>query len=137
MTMDFIGPLPKSQGYDRILVLVDRLTKQTILVPTHTTLSSLGVAKLLRDHVFKRVGIPEKVIHDRGVEFVSKFMKEFAKMVGLEQGPSTAYHPQTDGQTERINAEVEKYLRAWVNVKQDDWAEWLAIAEFTYCCTYC
>jgi len=92
------------------LVIVDRLTKQTILVPTHTTLSSLGVAKLLHDHVFKRVGILEKVIHDRGVEFVSKFMKEFAKMVGLEQGPSTAYHPQTDGQTERINAEVEKYL---------------------------
>jgi hypothetical protein len=125
-----IGPLPQSNGYDAILVVVDRLTKMVVTMPTNTTLTAEGTAELFRDHVFKRFGIPKKVISDRGTQFVSKFMTALYKMLDVEMNPSTAYHPQTDGQTERENAEIEKYLRAWINTTQDDWAEWLAIAEF-------
>ena len=59
-------------------------------------------------------------------------MNEFYKLLGIEANPSTAYHPQTDGQTERINQEVEQYLRIFINHRQSDWAEWLALAEFAY-----
>jgi transposase InsO family protein len=127
---DLIAPLPDSQGYDAILTVVDKLTKMVIAIPTNTNLTAEGTARQFRDHVFKRFGIPKKVTSDRGPQFVSNFMKEFYKMIGVEGNPSTAYHPQTNGQTERTNAELEKYLRQWVNDRQDDWAEWLAIAEF-------
>jgi hypothetical protein len=132
ISVDLIGPLPQSQGYDTILVVVDRFTKMTHLVPTNKELSSLGTAKIFRDHVFRHHGLPKKVISDRGTQFVSKFMKALYKLIGITGNPSTAYHPQTDGQTERINQEVEQYLRLFVNHRQDDWADWLACAEFAY-----
>jgi hypothetical protein len=82
--------------------------------------------------VFRDHGLPRKVISDRGRQFVSKFMKEFYHLVGIKANPSTAYHPQTNGQTERMNQEIEQYLRLFVNEKQTDWAEWIPLAEFTY-----
>jgi len=130
ISADMIGPLSKSNGFDAIFVIVDRLTKMVIAVPSTVDQTAEGTARIFRDHVFKRFGVPKKVISDRGPQFVSNFMTEFYRMVGITANPSTAYHPQTDGQTERANAEVEKYLRAWINTRQDDWAEWLAIAEF-------
>jgi hypothetical protein len=135
--MDLIGPLPESKGplttdptYNMIFVAVCRLTKMVVIAPTTTDLTSEGTARLMRDHIFKRFGIPEKIISDRGPQFVSSFMKEFYKMIDIEGNPSTAYHPQTDGQTERENAEVGKYLRMWINERQNNWSEWLSIAEF-------
>lgn len=90
------------------------------------------MAKLYRDNIFKLHGIPRKFIHDRGPQFASKFMNEFYRLLGIEANASTAYHPQTDGQTERINQEVEQYLRVWCHHRQDDWADLLALAEFNY-----
>ena len=90
------------------------------------------MAKLYRDQVFRLHGIPRKIIHDRGPQFASKFMTKLYKLLGIEGNPSTAYHPQTDGQTERMNQEIEQYLRIFVNYKQSDWADWLALAEFSY-----
>jgi len=130
ISVDLIGPLGESRGYDAIMVVVDRLTKMVIAIPTNTTQSSLGTARLLRDHVIKRFGIPKKVISDRGRQFVSEFMNELYKMLDIEPAPSTAYHPETNGQTERENAEIVKYLRQFCNNRKDDWAEWLALAEF-------
>ena len=131
MSVDIIGPLPKSRGYNAIMVVVDQgNTKQVIAIPTTIEQTAEGTARLYRDHVFKRVGLFKRIISDRGKEFVSSFMKELFTMLKVEMNPSTAYHPQTDGQTERVNAEIEVYLRQWVNEKQNDWAEWLAIAEF-------
>lgn len=132
ITVDMIGPLPESQGHDAILIIVDVAGKQIIPVPTNIELTSEGWAKILRDHVFVYHGLPRKIISDRGPQFVSKFIKALYELLGIEGNPSTAYHPQTDGQTERINQEIEQYLRVFVNHKQDDWAEWLPMAGFAY-----
>ena len=132
ITVDLITGLPESQGHDSIMVVVDRLSKMVHLVPTNATLSSEGLARLFRDNVWKHHGLPEQVISDRGPQFVSGFMRELYKLLDVKVAASTAYHPQTDGQTERINQEVELYLRLFVNHRQDDWAEWLSLAEFSY-----
>lgn len=132
VTVDLIGELPESKGFNAICVVVDRFTKQIHLVPTHTTLTAEGMAKIYRDNIFRLHGIPRKIIHDRGTQFEAKFMKEFYKLVGIEANASTAYHPQTDGQTERMNQEVEHYLRVQCGHLQDDWSDWLAMAEFSY-----
>ena len=130
--MDLIGELPTSEGFNAICVFTDRFTKQIHAVPTNTSLTAQGMAKLYRDHVFRLHGLPAKVIHDRGVQFDARFMWELYKLLGIEANPSMAFHPQTDGQTERVNQELEQYLRLYVNHRQDDWVEWLSLAEFAY-----
>jgi transposase InsO family protein len=72
------------------------------------------------------------MVHDRDTKFISQWATELNRLLGIKQNPSTAYHPQTDGQTERVNQEIEKYLRAFVSYQQDDWTEWLDLAEFAY-----
>ena len=91
-----------------------------------------GMAKIYRDNVFHLHGLPKKIIHDHGSQFDAKMMKELYKLLHIEGNPSTAYHPQTDGQTERVNQELEQYLRIFVNHRQSDWSEWLALAEFAH-----
>lgn len=132
ISLDLITGLPQSQGYDAILVIIDRLSKLLHAIPTNDTISAEGVARMFRDHVWRHHGLPEQVISDRGSQFVSGFMKELYNMLGIKMAASTAYHPQTDGQTERANQEIEQYLRLFVNHRQDDWAEWLPLAEFSY-----
>jgi len=132
ITVDLITGLPESQGNDSIMVVVDRLSKMIHAIPTTARLSSEGVARLFRDHVWKLHGLPEQIISDRGPQFVSGFMRELNKLLGIKTAACTAYHPQTDGQTERVNQEIEQYLRLFVNHRQDDWAEWLPLAEFSH-----
>lgn len=132
VTVDLIGELPESNGYNAICVIVDRFSKQIHAIPTTTKLTAEGMARIYRDHVFRLHGLPQKIIHDRGTQFDAKMMKELYKLLHIEGNPSTAYHPQTDGQTERVNQELEQYLRLYVNHRQTDWADWLAIAEFAY-----
>ena len=90
------------------------------------------MAKIYRDNVFRLHGLPKKIIHDRGSQFDAKMMKELYKLLHIEGNPSTAYHPQMDGQTECINQELEQYLCLYVNHRQSDWSEWLSLAEFAY-----
>jgi hypothetical protein len=132
ISLDLITGLPESQGYNSILVVIDRLSKLLHAIPTNDTLSSEGLARLFRDYVWKHHGLPEQVISDRGPQFVSGFLKELYNVLGIQMAASTAYHPQTDGQTERANQEIEQYLRLFVNHRQDDWAEWLPLAEFAH-----
>jgi len=115
ISVDLIGPIQKSNRYDAIFVIVDKLTKMVIAIPTTTKVTLQGVARLFRDHVFKRFGTPRKIISDRGPQFSSKFAQEFLKMIEAKPNLSTAYRPQTDGQTERANQEIETYLRIWCN----------------------
>ena len=98
---------------DRVLVVVDRFSKMACYIPITMNITSKGVAKNLWERVFKDTGLPRKVISDRGSQFV-------------------AYYPQTDGQTERVNQEMEQYLRLYISYRQDDWAEWLSMAEFAH-----
>ena len=87
---------------------------------------------MFRDGVWKLHGLPEEVISDRGPQFVSNFMRGLSEILGIKVAASTAYHPQMDGQTEHVNQEVEQFLRLFVNQRQDDWYDWLSIAEFAY-----
>ena len=132
ISWDIISPLPQSNGYDAIFVVVDRFSKEGIVQECHTTLTAAGTAKIFLDRVFRHHGMPEEIICDRGTQFNAGFMKELLRLLGIKQNMSTAFHPQTDGQTERVNQEIEQYLRTYVNYHQDDWQEWLPIAEFSY-----
>ncbi|SJL10435.1 uncharacterized protein ARMOST_13821 [Armillaria ostoyae] len=132
VSVDMVTGLPDSNGHDALLVVVDRFSKAIILVPCNVELSAAGWARTLRDHVYAHHGMPQVVISDRGPQFVSAFMKELYRMLDITQNASTAFHPQTDGQTERVNQEVEKYLRIFINYHQNDWADWLPLAEFAH-----
>ncbi|KAF8663356.1 hypothetical protein AX14_006995, partial [Amanita brunnescens Koide BX004] len=132
ISVDLNGPLTPSKGKDMILVIVDRFSKKAYFLPTNTTVTSQGVANLYKEHIFKAHGLPKKVISDRGLQFVSGFMKGLYTQLGITANPSTAYHPQMDGQTERVNQELEEYLRIYVNEKQNDWVNWLPIVQFCH-----
>ncbi|POW17893.1 hypothetical protein PSTT_00227 [Puccinia striiformis] len=129
--MDFITKLPKSGGFDSIMVVIDLLSKATHFIPCKETYSAPQVAQLFRTNVFRLHGIPEKIISDRGLVFVSEFWKSFMFSLGIKKGFSTAYHPQTDGQTERMNQVLEDYLRHFCSYYQDNWDKLLDLAEFS------
>jgi len=115
-----------------IVVIVDWFTKMIRLKATTTNILSEGIAKIYRDDIWKLHRIPRKILSDRGLQFASKFMEEFTKALRTKRQLSTAYHPQTDGQMERINQEIGTFLRHYVNYQQNDWTNWLAAAEFQY-----
>ena len=129
---DFITKLPLAQGYDSILVVVDRFTKMAHFVPTTEKTTAEGLARLFRDNVWRLHGLPESIISDRGPQFAAGLMKELNGLLGIETKLSTAFHPQTDGQTERMNQELEQYLRMFIDHRQEQWPEWLGTAEFAY-----
>jgi len=117
---------------DAIVVIVDQFTKMIQLKATTTNISSEGITKIYRNDIWRLHGVPKKILSDRGPQFTLKFMKEFTKVLGTKRQLSTAYHPQTDGQTERINQEIGTFLRHYVNYQQDNWTDWLAVTEFQY-----
>ena len=117
---------------DIIVVIVDWFMKMICLKATTTNISLKGIAKIYRDNIWKLHGISRKILSDRGPQFTSKFMEEFTKTLRTKRQLSTAYHLQTDGQTERINQEIGTFSRHYVNYQQDDWTNWLAAAEFQY-----
>jgi len=110
ISIDIIGPLPKSNRMDAIVVIVDQFMKMIRLKATTMNVSSEGIANIYRDDIWKLHGIPRKILSDRGPQFASKFMEEFTKALGTKKQLSTAYHLQTDGQTERINQEIGMFL---------------------------
>ncbi|KAJ1039979.1 hypothetical protein NDA10_002020 [Ustilago hordei] len=137
ISLDFIEGLPTSKKYDSktydsILVIVDRLTKFAILAPTHKTVTAKQTAVLLYGHMVRLFGYPDHMVSDRGRQFISGAWKAFAEQMGVKHSLSTAYHPQTDGQTERVNQVIEQYLRMYCNYEQDDWANLLDTAAFVY-----
>ena len=121
ISIDIIRPLPKSNGMDAIVVIIDWFMKIIRLKVTTTNISSEGIAKIYKDNIWKLHGIPRKILSNRGLQFASKFMEEFTKALGTKGQLSTAYHLQTDGQTERINQEIGTFLQHYVNYQQDDW----------------
>jgi len=101
-------------------------------IATTEKTSAEGLARLFRDHVWKLHRLPESIISDRGVQFAAGMMKEVNNLLGIQKKLSMAYHPQTDGQTERINQELEQYLRVFIDHRQEQWPDWLGTAEFAY-----
>jgi len=132
ISADFITKLPLAQGYDSILVVVDRLTKMVHFIPTTEKTSAEGLAQLFRDNVWKLHSLPKSIISDRGPQFVAGLMRELNEMLGIKSKLLIMFHSQTDGQTERINQELEQYLRMFIDHRQEQWPEWLGMAEFAY-----
>ncbi len=120
LSMDFITGLPisadwKGDSYDSILVIVDRLTKMVHYEPVKVTIDAPGLAEVIINVIVRHHGVPESIITDRGSLFTSKFWSSLCYFLGIKRKLSTAFHPQTDGQTERQNSTMEAYLRAFVN----------------------
>lgn len=113
-------------------MVVDQLTKQSHFFAHNDTCTATDVAEIFYNHVFKLHRLPRQIISDRGTQFASKVFQEFCKKLDIKLSMSTAYHPQTDGQTKRVNQTLEQYLRVFCNHRQDDWAKLLTTAEFTY-----
>jgi len=119
-------------GHDAVMTVVDAVSKRVHFIPTHTTVTTEGAARLFLHYVWKLHSLPKRVISDRGPQFVALFTKELYRLLGIRTSFSTAWHPQTDGQTERVNQELDQFLRLFVNKRQDDWYDLLPIAEFQH-----
>lgn len=136
LSMDFITDLPPSnydgKVYDSIFVVVDRYTKMVRYVPCNKTITAPQMAQLFVDHVVRHFGTPDTIVSDRGPQFTSHFWSSLCFYLRVRRRLSTAFHPQTDGQTEVQNQTIEHYLRVYCSYRQDDWASKLQLAEFTY-----
>jgi len=132
ISADFITKLPLAQGYDAILVVCNRFSKMAHFIATTERTSAEGLARLFRDQVWKLHRLPESIVSDRGVQFAAGMIKELNNLLGIQTKLSTAYHPQTDGQTERVNQELEQYLRVFIDHRQEQWPDWLGTAELAY-----
>ena len=134
IALDFVVGLPESKRrgrkYDAILVVVDRFSKMARYIPTTMRIDAVELAETLVDEIFNAHGIPASVVSDRGTTFTSHYWGTFCYYLAVKRRFSTAFHPQTDGQTERMNQTLETYLRCYVNYEQDDWASLLSSAEY-------
>lgn len=130
--VDFIVKLPISKGFDSIMVVVDHFSKTSHFIPANETWTADKLAESFISNVFKLHGLPDKIVSDRGTTFMLNFWTSVLSQLRISPAPSTAFHPQTDGQVERINAVLEDYLRHFVSTDQNDWVNWLPMAEFSY-----
>jgi transposase InsO family protein len=133
IAMDFMTGLPRtSKGYDSIWVIVDRLTKVAHFILVKTTYKGSQLAELYVARTMSLHGVPKKIILDRGSQFTSRFWKGFHENIDTKLNFSLAYHPQTDGQTERTNQVLEDMLRACALQHGSSWDKSLHHAEFSY-----
>jgi hypothetical protein len=132
ISYDMIVGLLLDGGKDAILVIVDSFSKYGIMVPCSSKVTTKDVADLFLEHDWKRHSFPEKTVSDRGPVFNNKYIKALYEHLGIKAHFSSAYHPQTDGQMERMNPGIEQFLRAYAGMYQKDWVKWLPMAEFSY-----
>ena len=136
ISFDFIVKLPRSREpmtgvlFDSIWVVVDRLTKYGYFVPYKESSNATELAYAFMKIVVSQHGLPEEIISDRDRKFISKFWTSLMSQMGVDHKMSTSFHPQTDGQTERLNQTLEQYLRSYVNEQQNNWVELLPLAQF-------
>lgn len=132
VTMDFIDGLPQSHKYNSILVVLDKYTRYAHFLPLSHQFTIAKVAHSYLDNVYKLHGLPAAIISDRDPVFTSNFWRELFRIIGTELNMSTLYHPQADGQTERVNQCLEVYLRYFIHACPNKWSQYLALAEFWY-----
>ena len=120
------------QEYNSILVVVDRLTKIVYFIPTTEKTSAEELARLFRDNMWKLYGLPKSIISDRGPQFIAGIIQELNRILEIKSKLLMAFHSQMDGQTKRVNQELEQYLRIFINHRQEQWPDWLGIVEFAY-----
>ena len=132
ISMDFMFHLPPSSGFTAILVIVDRFTKMAHFIACKDDINAEETALLLSRHIFPHHGIPSDITSDRGSQFISKFWQRYLQLLHIDSNLSTAYHPESDGQTENVNGVLVQYLRCYTSYEQDDWYDYLHLAEFAY-----
>jgi hypothetical protein len=133
IAMDFITDLPLSEGCDQLWSITDRFTKMAHFIPLKKgERGAEELAKIFAREIWRFHGLPTDIVSDRDPRFTSHFWKNFLSLLGIKPRMSTAFHPQTDGQSERLNQTIECYLRSFVNYEQDDWVDLLPMAEFAY-----
>lgn len=132
ITMDFAEGLPKSGRFNCVMVVVDKLSRYAHFIGLCHPFSAATVAEAFMDHVHKLHSMPESIVSDRDPIFTSRFWKELAGMTGVKLRMSSSYHPQTDGQTERVNQCQEAYLRCFTHACPAKWAQWLSLVEYWY-----
>ena len=131
--MDLITDLPPSGSYDSVMVVVDHgLMKGVILCPCNKNIDAAGVAKLFFLHVFHHYGLHDKCISDQGPQFTSAFARELTCLLKYDLKLSSAYHPQTNRETKRVNQELETYLHIFCDGHPKKWADLLSTAEFSH-----
>ena len=130
ISIDLVTGIPKVQKCDAILTVVDRFSKERHYIGTTKELNAKGLADLFLKHVWKHHGLPQSIVSDCGSQFINDFWGFLCKKLSITAQLLTAWHPETDGQTEQINGVMEQYLCAFVNYLQDDWLNWLPLAEF-------
>ena len=131
--MDLITDLPKLQGFDSILMIVDQgCSKAAKFIPCNKTIDGTGVTLEYLKHLVPWFGLPKQIISDCDPRFTSAFAKEMCKVLGIQQNLSTAFHPHTDGQTECMNAWIEQYLHPWISGKPNIWSQLLPVTEFAH-----
>src|SRR5258707_14233213 len=124
--------LPTSEGFTAILVIMDRLTKQLLFIPTHNTVDAPQLAQLFLTHIFSKHGIPGHVTSNCSTEFMSHFFCSLGSLLSMKLHFMSGYHPEGDSQMEQINQVLEQYLWAYMNYQQDNWAPLLPLAKFAY-----
>jgi hypothetical protein len=131
--MDFITDLPESRGYTELWVVIDRFTKMAHFIPlAKGSKTAEDLARIFAKEIWRLHGLPKDIVSDRDSRFTSDVWRVFTATLGIRPRMSTAFHPQTDGQTERVNQVIEAYLRAFINQEQTDWCELLPMAEHAY-----
>jgi hypothetical protein len=136
ISMDFVEGLPRSANANTILVVVDTFSKYSHFLPLLHPFSALKVAQLFMDGVYKLHGLPVSIVTNRDRIFTSRLWQELFRLSGTTLKMSMSYHPQTDGQTERVNQCLETYLRSFVHACPSKWSSWLSVAEYWYNTTY-
>ena len=132
IAMHFVGELPQSEGFNAILVVTDRFTKVQHYLPAKTTCTAADVANVYINEISRLHRLPRHITSDRGRQFASKFYKELNRKLHINLRLSTAYHPQTDGLSERAVQTLKQYLRIYCHDRQNRCQVWLPLAEFTY-----
>ena len=132
ISMDFIPELPESEGFDNILVIIDKLTKYGLFIPCKNTINEIETAELVFKHVICDYGIPRQIITDRDPKWTGNFWKEICEKMSIRRSLTTAHHPQADGQTEVMNQILEIMIRSYVGPERDDWASLLDPLKLTY-----
>lgn len=132
LTTDFLSGIPTCKDFDNISVWVCRKSKRIFAEPTVKTIDSDGTGDLFTAKIFPHTGLPDAIISDRGPQFASRVFKRHLQKLRIDSALSTAYHPQSDGETERVNQEILQYLRAFVDLHHDDWVDWLPLACFAH-----
>lgn len=132
ISMDFVDGLPVSHGYNCIMVVVDKFSKYGHFIALKHPFTAFSVAKMFMQQIYRLHGLPSSIVSDRDRIFLSTLWQELFKLADVQLKMSSAYHPQTDGQTECVNQCMETFLRCFVNAVPNKWYDWIYLAEFWY-----